>query len=142
MNTSFPLLALTGMLAALGFLSEGQQQQGSQAVKPAALARQTSSSDEHDGRTYRLGAPQFAGECTVGKGAALAPRRFELTATPGCEGLLAGLSHARFWLERPDGAVVFSKNGTDPIVTFSVADGVAYESFRPRTALISMAVAD
>jgi hypothetical protein len=43
------------------------------------------------------------------------------------------------WREREDGTVAFSANGSDPIVTFAVADGDGYESYAPALPLLSLA---
>jgi hypothetical protein len=62
----------------------------------------------------------------------------ELDVEPGCDDVLPGLSRARHWQERDDGSVVISVDGGKAIVSFAVADGVAYESFAPRSPLISL----
>ena len=71
-----------------------------------------------------------------GRRSLYAQRRRGLRATA------AGASKVRFWQERDDAVVVFSRDGIDDLVTFAVADGVAYESFRPASALISVVAVD
>lgn len=80
--------------------------------------------------------------CEVVRGPATGSGGYALQPEAGCERLLPGLSEVRFWQERDDAVVVFSRDGTDGVVTFAVADGVAYESFRPASALISLAAKD
>lgn len=80
--------------------------------------------------------------CEVVRGAARGRGIYALKPAADCERLLPGLSQVRFWRERDDAVVVFSRDGTDDLVTFAVADGVAYESFLPSSALISLAVGD
>lgn len=61
-----------------------------------------------------------------------------VSVEPGCDALLPGLSHARYWQEGDDGSIVFSAESHEAIVSFTMADGVAYESFEPRSPLISL----
>jgi hypothetical protein len=58
-----------------------------------------------------------------------------------CRRLLPGIERAKFWQEKQDGTVALSANGTDPIVTFAVADGDGYESCAPALPLLSLATA-
>lgn len=76
--------------------------------------------------------------CTVVRGAPLDGGLSELRPSPGCEKLMPGLSRARFWREREDGAVAFSADGTDEIAAFASADGEGYESFRPMAPVLSL----
>lgn len=80
--------------------------------------------------------------CEVVRGAATGRGSYALQPDADCERLLPGLSQVRFWQDRDDAVVVFSRDGTDDLVTFAVGDGVAYESFRPASALISLAAED
>ena len=57
---------------------------------------------------------------------------------PECDEILPGLSRAHYWREKPDGTVELSADGTTPVVTFEVGDGVAYESIEPRRPLMAM----
>jgi hypothetical protein len=52
------------------------------------------------------------------------------------------MARAKFWQEEADGSVIFSENGIDPIVTFAVGDGVAFESIQPHVPLISLAAVE
>jgi hypothetical protein len=65
-----------------------------------------------------------------------------MRAGPECDRLLPGLSAARFWQERDGGQIVIGRNLADDLISFAVGDGVAYESFRPASALISMTADD
>ncbi|MFA6156177.1 hypothetical protein [Mesorhizobium sp.] len=89
--------------------------------------------------TFRLVANGDEGVCTVTRGASLSDGLSRLTVAPNCRGLLPGVERAKFWREQDDGAVAFSANGVDPIVTFSVADGDGYESYAPATPILSLA---
>jgi hypothetical protein len=46
-----------------------------------------------------------------------------LRVEPGCRKLMSGIGRVKFSREEADGSVTFGVNGTDPVVTFSVADG-------------------
>ena len=61
---------------------------------------------------------------------------------PNLDPRLPGIEHAKFWREQADGTVVFSANGTDPIVTFSVADGDGYESYAPAAPLLALSTGE
>jgi hypothetical protein len=89
--------------------------------------------------TFRLVANGDEGVCTVTRGASLSEGLSLLTVAPNCGRLLPGVEQAKFWREQNDGAVAFSANGVDPIVTFSVADGDGYESYAPATPILSLA---
>ena len=80
--------------------------------------------------------------CEIARGEATSSGVYALRADPECEGLLPGLSDVRFWQEGSDGSVVLGRNLADQLISFAVADGVAYESFRPTSALISLAAQD
>jgi len=87
--------------------------------------------------TFLVRAPGSDESCRVRKAVMLGDVA-ELDAEPGCDDILPGLSRARHWQERDDGSVVVLAAGGKAIVSFSVADGVAYESFAPRSPLISL----
>jgi hypothetical protein len=55
-----------------------------------------------------------------------------------CDQILPGLRRAHYWRQMPDGGVELSVDGTTPVVSFEVGDGVAYESIEPRTPLMAM----
>ena len=80
--------------------------------------------------------------CEIARGEATSSGVYALRADPECEGLLPGLSDVRFWQEGSDGSVVLGRNLADQLISFAVADGIAYESFRPTSALISLVAQD
>jgi hypothetical protein len=88
---------------------------------------------------YRLTANGDEAACAVRRGAEVSDGLSLLTVASSCRRLLPGIERAKFWREQQDGAVAFSANGIDPIVTFSVADGDGYESYAPALPLLSLA---
>src|SRR5262245_50154098 len=78
---------------------------------------------------YRLTANGDEAACTVHRGAEVADGLSLLSVAPNCRKLMPGIERVKFWREQADGSVAFSANGTDPVVTFSVADGDGYESY-------------
>lgn len=109
---------------------------------PEAAQRPASPAPLHAAAVrYVLTAPGF-GTCSVERAATADRNGFALKADAACNRLLPGLAEARFWQERKDGAVVFSRTGRDELVNFGPGDGVGYESFRPAAAIISMNEAD
>ncbi|CAN7175058.1 hypothetical protein [Mesorhizobium sp. LjRoot246] len=89
--------------------------------------------------SYRLIANGDEAACAVSRGAEISDGLSLLTVAPKCRRLLPGIEQAKFWREQNDGTVAFSANGTDPIVTFAVADGNGYESYAPALPLLSLA---
>jgi hypothetical protein len=80
--------------------------------------------------------------CEVARSAAAADGVYTMRAGSECDRLLPGLSAARFWRERDGGLIVLGRNLADDLISFAVADGIAYESVRPASALISMTAVD
>ncbi|CAN7267046.1 hypothetical protein [Mesorhizobium sp. LjNodule214] len=103
----------------------------------ASVAREAQPSS-----TYRLAANGDEAACAVKRGAEVSEGLSLLTIASTCRRLLPGIERAKFWREQEDGTVAFSANGTDPIVTFAVADGDGYESYAPALPLLSLAAAD
>ncbi len=83
---------------------------------------------------FRLMAGSAA--CTLIKGPVLGEGLNELAVPAECNALMPGLSDMRFWKEEIDGSVAFSTDGTTSLVLFSVADGAAYESYKPARPLM------
>ncbi|ESY06914.1 hypothetical protein NKK48_19220 [Mesorhizobium sp. C386A] len=100
---------------------------------------ESSANEARPATTFRLVANGDEGDCAVSRGAAIDDGLSLLTVAPNCRGLLPGIERAKFWREGVDGTIAFSADGTDPIVTFSVADGDGYESYAPATPLLSLA---
>lgn len=88
--------------------------------------------------TYILRSTQATGTCDVVRGDALTGGRSRLSVDPSCASVMPGVEKAKYWVDRDDGSVAFTANGIDPIVTFAVADGVAYESLKPAQPVISL----
>jgi hypothetical protein len=85
---------------------------------------------------YRLVGENAA--CTIHRGPLLGGGLNDLVIPAECNDLMPGLSALRFWKEGSDGSVTFSSNGSDSPVLFAVADGVAYESYKPSRPLLSI----
>jgi len=92
--------------------------------------------------TYRLVANGTEAECVVSRGADISVGHSgtvaRLVVAPECGRVLPGMDKAAFWMDREDGTVAFSADGRHDIVSFAVADGDGYESFRPRLPLIAL----
>jgi hypothetical protein len=86
---------------------------------------------------FRLQASGDAADCTIEKAVGGGPL-VEVTVAQDCDGLLPGLSKIRYWREDADGTVTLSADGKTASVVFGPADGVAYESLKPRTPLMSL----
>lgn len=76
--------------------------------------------------------------CTIYRGPLLGDGLNDLVIPAECNEIMPGLSALRFWKEGSDGSVTFSSNGSDAPVLFAVADGVAYESYKPSRPLLSI----
>jgi len=76
--------------------------------------------------------------CTIHRGPMLGGGLNDLVIPGECNELMPGLSALRFWKEGSDGSVTFSSNGSDSPVLFAVADGVAYESYKPSRPLLAI----
>jgi hypothetical protein len=135
MNLAASTVMLAGLLAAAGVLSYGPA--GDRQAQAATTLRQA----EAEGDAFRLRSSGGA-SCAITRGDAVSQDRAELRVETACATLLPGMERAKFWHENDDGSVVFIENDGDPIVSFSVADGVAYESFQPSTPLLSLDAAD
>lgn len=132
MNPVFPGLAGLGLLAAVGAAT----------VALTGGGAELSSESGSESSVYQVSAIGDAASCSLTKGRPLSPGLNELDAEPACEQVLAGMGGARFWGEDEDGLVVISSNGIDPIATFSVGDGFAYESVSPREPYLTLAVTE
>lgn len=132
----FPAVVAVGLAFGLAVVAKGKPSETAVAsmIAPAAKA-------SVDTESYRLRSASDRA-CRLSRGAEAGDGTYAIRADADCERLLPGLSKVRFWQERDDGIVVFSRDGTDELVTFAEADGIAYESFRPASALISLAAQD
>jgi hypothetical protein len=138
MNIAISTVVAAGLLVAAGVLSSGPDGDRQAVAASAAAMPQGQASD---GDMFRLRSSANV-SCAVTRGDRVAEDRSELEIEPACAMLLPGIERAKFWQEYEDGSVAFTENGVDAIVSFSVGDGVAYESFEPPTPLISLDEAD
>jgi hypothetical protein len=134
MNLSFTALVAIG-LALSAIAATGKS------PDTAVLASATRSDAREDGDRFRLRSMDNL-SCEIVRGAVASDGVYSLRADPECDRLLLGLSRVRFWQERNGGVIVFGGNLADDLISFAVADGVAYESFRPASALISLTAHD
>jgi len=88
--------------------------------------------------TFQLRSNEVTHTCAVTRGQELSAGRAELKVDPSCAAVLPGVEKAKYWVDKTDGSVAFTADGVDPIVTFAVADGVAYESLQPAQPVISL----
>jgi hypothetical protein len=102
---------------------------------PAAQAKPAGTSER-----YRLVGESSS--CTIYRGPLLGEGLNDLVIPAECNDLMPGLSALRFWKEGGDGSVAFSSNGSDTPLLFSVADGAAYESYKPSRPLLSIVEAN
>jgi hypothetical protein len=74
----------------------------------------------------------------VRKGRKLSDGRSLLEPGPRCAAIFAPLGDATVWRQRDDGTVDFIGRGGRTLVRFARADGVGYESVRPRSKILSL----
>jgi hypothetical protein len=128
MKTLSALIAAAALFGGVQLFHDGSGESAADEVTPSG--------------TYRLVANGDEAACAVSRGAEISAGLSLLTVASTCRRLLPGIERAKFWREQNDGTVAFSANGTDPIVTFAVADGDGYESYAPATPLLSLAAGD
>lgn len=104
----------------------------------ASFVPQTPDVQVADAETYILRSTQATGTCDVVRGDPLTGGRSRLSVDPSCAAVMPGVEKAKYWVDKDDGSVAFTENGIDPIVTFAVADGVAYESLKPAQPVLSL----
>jgi hypothetical protein len=138
MNLAFWTVVAAGLLMAAGVISSGPDGDRHAVAASAAAMPQ---GQAPDGDVFRLRSSGSI-SCAVTRGDRVAKNRSELEIEPACATLLPGIERAKFWQEHEDGSVAFIENGVDAIVSFSVGDGIAYESFEPSTPLILLDEAD
>lgn len=61
-----------------------------------------------------------------------------LDIDPACLDLVPGLAGARWWIERGDGTVAFTRHDGALVAEFAVGDGAAYESYAPRAPIMTL----
>lgn len=120
MNYLFPALAITATLVT-GNAAFGP--------KPAAVAAIPDTPIQPAGEVYRVSSGVRS--CTLSKAAPSAEGISKLRADRRCDEVLPGLAGAKVWRENADGSVTINAENAAQLVTLSVADGAAYETFRP-----------
>lgn len=137
MNPMIPFAIAGGLLAggagAVAFALGGDSSAGDQAV-----SFETTGTVPASPVSYTLAANGSASACSVTRGEDRGGGVSDLKVSPACASVLPGLETAIIWKERDDGSVAFSVDGRD-IATFSLADGVDYESFKPAMPVMTLA---
>lgn len=129
----------TGAFIALGLMTSGVAFATLPDAEPVMNdgAAGTSAAAPLDGpRRYRLIGEDAS--CIIHRGPPLGDGLNDLVVPAECNELMPGLSAMRFWKDEGDGSMAFSSNGWDAQVRFSVADGAAYESYKPSRPLLSI----
>jgi hypothetical protein len=130
----FPALtAIAVAIAGIWVVSSTSEGQTTTEVDPM-----TTASIEAAGDVFRMRSSELDLSCRIAKGKKVAGGLSTVTLERGCDAILPGLSRVRFWREKLDGSVELTGEGGDTLAAFSVADGVDYESFRPRSPLITL----
>jgi hypothetical protein len=126
----YSVLALAGgsMFAAVAIagLKLHSQAQAAPEISPTAAVE-----------AFRLQASGDPAGCAIEKAIGGGPL-VGVSVAQDCDGLLPGLSKIRYWREDADGTVTLSADGKTASVVFGPADGVAYESLKPRAPLMSL----
>lgn len=138
MNIAISTIVAAGLIVAAGVFSSGPDGERKAIAATSTVMPQVSASGDATFRMRAIGDVS----CAVTRGDQISEDRSELEVDASCAALLPGIERAKFWQEKPDGSVAFTEDGVDAIVSFSVADGVAYESFEPATPLLSLAAAN
>lgn len=136
MALSRTVLLAAVLAAGAWLLSEGHSHQ------PAFASASIGAEQGASGEMFRLTANGDEASCAVSRHGPVSDGRSELVLEPDCMDILPAMARAKFWQEEADGSVIFTENGIDPIVTFAVGDGVAFESIQPQAPLISLAVVE
>ncbi|MGB3387488.1 MAG: hypothetical protein WBA88_05840 [Pseudaminobacter sp.] len=123
----------TALVAGAWFLAGKSGDQAADASVAAGIGQ-----DAWD-ETFRLTANGDESSCAVTRHGPVSQGRSQLVLDPECRQILPAMARAKFWQEEADGSVIFTENGIDPIVTFAVGDGIAFESVQPQAPLISLA---
>lgn len=89
--------------------------------------------------THEIRAPGSQVRCLIDKSSASADGVFAVTPGAACGRLHQSLGAARFWKQQQDGTVAILDGARDTIAEFAIAEGVALESYWPRTPLLSLA---
>ena len=76
--------------------------------------------------------------CALNKGVERSGGVSEVSVGPKCSGLVPELAEARFWRENADGTVTIADKDGGALIEFAIADGLAYESFRPGAPMVSL----
>jgi hypothetical protein len=129
--TKLIAMLAVGLLAGAGLI--GEKSDASQPSEATGIAQESG--------IYHLKRGGGSVSCIVARGADLSEGLSELRVEPSCEDVMPGMATVKYWRETDD-TVIFSRDGDDALVTFAMADGVAYESFAPASPLLSLAFND
>lgn len=88
--------------------------------------------------TFLLSGPGGRGACGVTRILDDMPGQSSVKISADCEELLAGLSRAAFWRERPDGSIALDDASGRTLAQFAGADGAGYESYKPALPPLSL----
>ena len=124
-----------GLMGSVGYLSL-EPANGTNAVGDSIVAESVSS--VHVRPVFTLAKAGADRGCAVTTGRMLPSQRSELKLTDACSAMMPALAKARYWQDNSDGTVSFISDEGLAVVEFFAADGIAYESFRPETALLSL----
>lgn len=89
---------------------------------------------------YRLISPDHDASCVVAKGPEIESGLSEIAISGDCGTFGGDMSAAKYWRENKDGSIVFMGVDQPVILEFALSDGMAYESFRPGSPLVSLVV--
>lgn len=134
MNTAYATTAvLAGMLLAAGAIQKTSEPD---LVTTASIAP----SPAQDG--FRLVSTAGEADCLLAVGYAPEGRMRPLRLAPGCVADNPELAGARYWLDRPDGAIAFSGADGNIVAEFAAADGAAFESYYPARPVMTLLALD
>lgn len=129
MSGIFSGTAIAGLLAAVAMVAAGHD---------GTAPESTLQKPMFAGQAYKLQIGGDSESCVVEKGKADATGDAALKFNGGCADRYPRVAGARFWSERPDGSVAFTRSDGKTVIEFAVADGVAYQSFEPGAPLASL----
>ena len=136
MNPILPL-AIAGVLLASAAGTVALTLGSEDSIDQAEVSFETTGTIAAWPASYTLVANGSA-SCSVTRGEDRGGGVSDLKVSPSCASVLPGLEKASVWKERDDGSIAFGADGRD-IVSFSLADGVDYESFKPAMPVMTLA---
>ena len=91
---------------------------------------------------FRLVSTAGETECVLAVARAPAGKIRPLQLAPDCAADNPGLAEARYWVDRPDGAIAFSGADGNIVAEFAAADGAAFESYYPARPVMTLLARD